>query len=99
MSAESYLNLLAEGKFFDFFLAPYNLLGQELLFGIFLVMLVGSIYIRTRSIELTTATIILSFAIIPIIFPRLKIFFLLAIALGFSYAVYALIWKKYWGER
>lgn len=99
MNSEEMIRLLLEGKFFDFMLLPYSQLGTELLFGIFLTTLIGIIYIRTRSLELTTVSIMLSFAIIPLIFPKLKVFLLLAIALGFAYAVYSLFWKRYWGER
>jgi len=89
-------DLLTQGKWFDAALYPYiNVLGSEVFYTILLSILIGVIYIKTRSLEMVSAALILGgIVLIPLVRPDVRVYFFVAIALGISYAFYVLFWRR-----
>jgi Ca2+/Na+ antiporter len=89
-------DLLTQGKWFDAALYPYtNIVGSEIFYTILLATILGVIYIKTRSLEMVSAALILGgIVLIPLIRPEVRVYFFVVIALGVAYALYVLFWRR-----
>jgi Ca2+/Na+ antiporter len=89
-------DLLVQGKWFDAALYPYtNIVGSEIFYTILLVTILGVIYIKTRSLEMFSAALILGgIVLIRLVRPEVRIYLFVAIALGVAYAFYVLFWRR-----
>lgn len=90
--------LLTQGKIWEAMLNPYiATLTEPLFYTIILTSLLALVYIKTRNIELTAAIIMLAgFALIPIVSPKSRIYFLVIAALGAAIAIYNALWRRAW---
>jgi hypothetical protein len=98
-------DLFVQGKIFDAILYNYinvlggNPVGEPLFFTIILGSLIALIYIKTKSIELCSVIIMLSgAALIPIVSPQSRVYFLVIAILGATIGIYNVIWKRRFGE-
>jgi len=89
-------DLLTQGRWFDAALYPYiNITGSEIFYTILLAAILGVIYIKTRSLEMVSAALILGgIVLIPLVRPEVRIYFFVGIALGIAYAFYVLFWRR-----
>jgi Ca2+/Na+ antiporter len=89
-------DLLVQGKWFDAALYPYiNILGSEIFYTILLATILGVIYIKTRSLEMVSAALILGGVIlIPLVRPDVRVYFFVGVAAGIAYALYVLFWRR-----
>jgi hypothetical protein len=93
-------DLITQGNFFEIFTSSYTqILGSDIFFTFILAILIGAIYMKTRSVELAAGILVLGgIVLMPLISPFAKRYFLLIILVGFSLAIYKIFWKRYWGE-
>jgi len=93
-------DLLVQGKIFNAMLYPYtSIIGEPIFYTILLAALVALIYIKTRSIELCSAVIMLGgAALIPIVAPQSRVYFLVVAILGAAIGIYNVVWKRRFGE-
>ena len=93
-------DLLVQGKIFESMLYNYtSLMGSSLFFTILLGILVALIYIKTRSIELISVTIMLGgIVLIPVVEPNTRVYFLAVSILGAAIGIYNVLWRRYFGD-
>lgn len=91
--------LLTQGRIFESILQPYidllGIFGSSVVFMFFTGILIALIYIKTKSIELISAILIISGALLGnYLLPTLRPHILIIISVALALVIYRLLWKR-----
>jgi len=89
-------DLLIQGKWFDAALYPYiSIITPEIFYTTLLLLILGITYVKTRSLEMVSAMLIITSAVlVPLVRQDVRLYLFMLIAVGLSYALYVLLWRR-----